>query len=247
MGEEGATLADLFALAIAAEESAETLYRGLAIKFSRYADVADFWRQYAAEESGHALWLMRLRDRLDTEQLATPADPFALENVYRALHMSVETALAQIQNLEDAYQLVNDIESSETNAVFSFLVTNFAITDYTLGADLDVVGFDACLMGMIEVAWALKDDADYFVASQASEPGDGWDYANWLNLWLSGDITAERLATTEVVTYGDFYAGSGDPWWTLTQSAVDMSQLDALGSAIDDFMVSNDPGDHLGW
>lgn len=132
MGEEGATLADLFALAIAAEESAETLYRGLAIKFSRYADVADFWRQYAAEESGHALWLMRLRDRLDTEQLATPADPFALENVYRALHMSVETALAQIQNLEDAYQLVNDIESSETNAVFSFLVTNFAYSTEVL-------------------------------------------------------------------------------------------------------------------
>lgn len=129
---EDATVAVLFTLAIAAEESAEALYRGLAAKFSCYAEVADFWRQYAVEEAGHALWLMRLRDHLDAERLAAPADPLVLENAYRALRLSVETALARVHNVEDAYQLANDVESSETNAVFYFLVTNFAYNDEVL-------------------------------------------------------------------------------------------------------------------
>ena len=35
------------------------------------------------------------------------------------------------------------------------------------GADpLDVVFYDACLMGMIEIAYQIKDYADFFVSSQ---------------------------------------------------------------------------------
>ncbi|HPY99088.1 MAG TPA: clostripain-related cysteine peptidase [Clostridia bacterium] len=41
---------------------------------------------------------------------------------------------------------------------------------------LDFVGFDACLMGTVEVAYILKDCAKYMVASQELEPGCGWDY-----------------------------------------------------------------------
>jgi hypothetical protein len=128
-----------------------------------------------------------------------------------------------------------------------YLTVQGEIRDAVAGEALDVVGFDACLMGMIEVAWALKDDADYMVGSQASEPSDGWDYTAWLNEWLSGDITAARLATTEVQTYGGYYAGWSDGWWDLTQSAIDLGQLEALGTAIDGFMASSDPGANLGY
>jgi hypothetical protein len=38
---------------------------------------------------------------------------------------SVEKALLGVKNLEDAYQLVNDIENGETNAIFQFLLDNF--------------------------------------------------------------------------------------------------------------------------
>jgi hypothetical protein len=37
----------------------------------------------------------------------------------------VEKALPGVKNLEDAYQLVNDIENGETNAIFQFLLDNF--------------------------------------------------------------------------------------------------------------------------
>ena len=37
--------------------------------------------------------------------------------------------------------------------------------------------FDACLMGMIEVADVLSDYSDYMIASEEMEAGDGWDYS----------------------------------------------------------------------
>ncbi|AEH51423.1 clostripain-related cysteine peptidase [Pseudothermotoga thermarum] len=41
---------------------------------------------------------------------------------------------------------------------------------------LDVLGFDACLMGSFEVLYEVKDLAKYAVASSFSEPAYGWDY-----------------------------------------------------------------------
>ena len=50
------------------------------------------------------------------------------------------------------------------------------------GVKFEMIGFDACLMGGIETACALCDSADYLVASEDFEPGDGWEYQNWLTL-----------------------------------------------------------------
>jgi hypothetical protein len=41
---------------------------------------------------------------------------------------------------------------------------------------IDVVGFDACLMANTEVAYQLKDRADYMIASEQTEGADGWPY-----------------------------------------------------------------------
>lgn len=45
-----------------------------------------------------------------------------------------------------------------------------------LGKPLDLLGFDACLMGMIEISYQIRGCARVFVASERSEPGDGWPY-----------------------------------------------------------------------
>ncbi|WP_233186281.1 clostripain-related cysteine peptidase [Thermotoga sp. KOL6] len=44
------------------------------------------------------------------------------------------------------------------------------------GGKLDILGFDACLMGSLEVIYELRNTADYIVASSFLEPGEGWDY-----------------------------------------------------------------------
>ncbi|HID57579.1 TPA: DUF4384 domain-containing protein [Candidatus Poribacteria bacterium] len=46
---------------------------------------------------------------------------------------------------------------------------------------LDIVGFDACLMQMIEVGYEIKDYADFLVGSEEIEGGDGWDYVRILS------------------------------------------------------------------
>jgi rubrerythrin len=121
-----ATISELIGLAIAAERAAEELYRGLEAKFAHHEAVADFWHEYAEEEAMHAAWLERLRDSLPPERLSAPADPGVLEEATRALQVPVKRRLQGVHNLEDAYQLVHELENSETNAVFDFLITNFA-------------------------------------------------------------------------------------------------------------------------
>lgn len=122
-----ATVDELFDLAIAAEKAAEELYRRLGARFAHHPDVADFWQKYAAEENGHAAWLQRIRDNLSAEQLAASADPRVLTAAHKALETSIETRLMGIGNLEDAYQLANELENSETNAVFEFLINDYAV------------------------------------------------------------------------------------------------------------------------
>jgi hypothetical protein len=44
------------------------------------------------------------------------------------------------------------------------------------GQRIDLLGMDACLMSMFEVAYQVKDRATYLVGSQEVEPMDGWPY-----------------------------------------------------------------------
>lgn len=46
----------------------------------------------------------------------------------------------------------------------------------------DFIGFDACLMANVETAIALEPYADYLVASEETEPGEGWYHTNWINM-----------------------------------------------------------------
>lgn len=45
----------------------------------------------------------------------------------------------------------------------------------------EIIGFDACLMGSVEVAETLYGYGRYLVASEELEPGLGWNYTPWLS------------------------------------------------------------------
>ena len=49
------------------------------------------------------------------------------------------------------------------------------------GVKFDFIGFDACLMATAETALTMAQYADYLVASEETEPGVGWYYADWLS------------------------------------------------------------------
>jgi clostripain len=54
-----------------------------------------------------------------------------------------------------------------------------------MGKKVDIVGMDACLMAMTEVAYQIKDYADILVTSEESEPNDGWPYDSILSQLVS--------------------------------------------------------------
>ncbi len=43
----------------------------------------------------------------------------------------------------------------------------------------DLIGFDTCLMATVDVAGTFSDVGKYLVASEETEPSNGWDYTDW--------------------------------------------------------------------
>lgn len=100
------------------------------------------------------------------------------------------------------------------------------------GVHFGLINFDACLMGMYEIGYAFRNVADYLVASEEVEPGEGDDYTAILTaLTTSPAMTASTLSATIVSTYRSFYATQGRS--SVTKSAVDLSKIAALRTAVD--------------
>lgn len=101
----------------------------------------------------------------------------------------------------------------------------------TGGAQL--IGFDACLMGMTEVAYEIKDHGQAMVGSEETEPWYGWPYDT-----IIGDLTANSFWTASQLgsaIVDRYYASYGNDE---TQAAVDLTKLDTLAGTIGTFAQS---------
>jgi rubrerythrin len=109
------------------ERAAERLYHGLARKFAHEEEVAAFWKAYAAEEATHARWLEQIKGKLAAETLARETSGVMLNMAKESLELAVGELVEQIENLDDAYELANEMESGETNAIFEFLIEEYEV------------------------------------------------------------------------------------------------------------------------
>lgn len=94
---------------------------------------------------------------------------------------------------------------------------------------ISVIGFDACLMNMVEIAHHFRDYAHFLVGSQQSEPGDGWPYDEVLKIMKKGP-TPKELAEKIVNVYIKSYKSTGI--YNVTQSAIDCSKTEAVVEAL---------------
>jgi hypothetical protein len=98
------------------------------------------------------------------------------------------------------------------------------------GRSIDVLGFDACLMSMAEVAYQLRGSAELVVGSEESEPNDGWPYDRILAaLAAKPSMNPKELSQVVVRAYLASYRASD----AVTQSAVDVTALAPVASAVD--------------
>lgn len=94
-----------------------------------------------------------------------------------------------------------------------------------IGRNFDILGFDACLMAMAEVAGEVAESVDYMVASEDLEPGDGWPYDDFLSAIHQGDILASprAVAGALVETYAASYEGGSQGTSSITLSNFDLN------------------------
>jgi len=122
----------------------------------------------------------------------------------------------------------DDETSNDTLAMQE--VRNALQTIETNEQEPDLVGFDACLMGMVEVAYEIREHGSVMVGSEKGEPNDGWPYDTIL-----GDLTgtptmgAADLGSTIVTRYYQFYGNSE------IMAAIDLASMDNLATRSDSF------------
>ncbi len=116
---------------------------------------------------------------------------------------------------------LTEIEQEEILHYFSTLI----------GRKVNLVGYDACLMGTQEIFHLNKNYADIVVASQAEEPGHGWDYRFLNTINSNGNLSSKELATNIVNYFKNFYPTTAN----VTLSAADLNYANNVSLAINDF------------
>lgn len=97
------------------------------------------------------------------------------------------------------------------------------------GRAIDLLGFDACLMNMLEIAYQLRTTARFIVGSEEIEPGDGWPYDKVLaDLAARPKLSAADLGAIVVKRYAASYASE-----SVTQSLLDLDRVGACAAAVD--------------
>lgn len=123
----------------------------------------------------------------------------------------------------------------------------------------ELVGFDACVMGQLEVMSAIAPHAKYAVGSEELEPSLGWAYAKFLQAlnentamtgrelgqaivdsYIEQDIRITDDQARSVFAGGDFSADSvaADLSKDITLTAVDLGAVQDLNAAVNELAVA---------
>ena len=100
-----------------------------------------------------------------------------------------------------------------------------------IGKKIDLLGMDACLMQMVEVAYQLKDCVEIMVGSEEEEPFDGWPYDKILQVikkrprsWPA--TIAKRIVREYIKSYEKKNKN-------VTQSAINLRKIEKVTEKID--------------
>jgi len=111
------------------------------------------------------------------------------------------------------------------------------IKEKVLGNKLDILGTDCCKMSMLEVAYQIKDYANYLVGSQNCELIDGWNYNGLFNNFNKDNITPVEVLSFITQSYSDYYKqNTKENSYTL--SAIDLSKINNLVNNFNDIIVT---------
>ncbi|MEM1540654.1 MAG: clostripain-related cysteine peptidase [Candidatus Bathyarchaeia archaeon] len=121
----------------------------------------------------------------------------------------------------------HDIETALTEAEQNYKVK------------VDIVGFDACLMGMVEVCYELKDVANIVIGSEMLIPGYGWPYESIMRYLSANPNVDPYTFSKEIVEqYVSYYANMKSTYF-VQLSAIDEAKVPEMAESLNIF------ADHL--
>jgi hypothetical protein len=94
--------------------------------------------------------------------------------------------------------------------------------------NFEMFGFDTCLMSCLEAASVVRRHASYLIASEESEPAEGWNYEKWIR-YLAGHPNASAVNYSQILF--DEYLNLTEPGKTI--SLLDLKSIDLLTSRIE--------------
>ena len=110
--------------------------------------------------------------------------------------------------------------------------------NYELSAEkppFDLIGFDTCLMATVDVAYTFSDIGKYMVASEETEPANGWNYTGWADALIKNPaMEASEFGKIICDTYqeGCELVGTAD---SITLSVTNLAKIPELLTAYEDF------------
>ena len=95
---------------------------------------------------------------------------------------------------------------------------------------VELVGFDTCLMATVDVAGTFADIAHYLVASEETEPANGWYYSQWVGA-LAEDPGMDGAALGKVIC--DAYYAGCEEVGTEDNTTLSLTDLTKVGTLLD--------------
>jgi len=117
----------------------------------------------------------------------------------------------------------DSLSHNELAQVLSYLKTK-------AGKKVDIFYPYACLMGGIELAWEVKNSADYLLSSQEVFPADYWSYEALEKITSDPQISSLNLGKAFCDSAYDYFLNIDRDF---TLSLVDLSELQPLYNALD--------------
>jgi len=109
-----------------------------------------------------------------------------------------------------------------------------------IGKKLDILGFDSCVMGMLEVGYQFNDVAKTMIVSEGSVPNAGWTYAKILGCLArekengATEVIAENFVRNFIHTQDSYTVGGV----SVDMAAWDLSRFRDLAIAFDNLAAA---------
>lgn len=189
-----------------------------------------------------------VKDFIDFSQANYPADRYAFifwnhgggwrDREYSVPQISSPVRQKSSPKKTKKNNVVNRSVCWDDTSVVNYVLHMSDVESALTGKGIDLVGFDACLMGMVEVVYQLSGETDYVVASSETEPASGWKYDRMLHSFIQRTVNGpEELGRDIVDSYIDYTPYSG-----ITQTLIDISTMDTLFTALNTFATNLQSG-----